>query len=112
MKKRLTGIAFWLGGVTLLILLSGCLSGCSRRIVKQTSPDGAMTEYRESQMFSKTALTGTVLGRETKTTKQLFGQRSSESEAAEEALAVFFNGMQGLFEAGVKAGAKSIVPVP
>lgn len=108
MKKRLTGIIFWLSGATLLILITGC----STRIVDHVSPDGVRTHYRESQLFSKTALTGTVLGRESKTTKQLFGQKSSESEAAEEAMAVFFNGMQGLFEAGVKAGAKSIVPVP
>lgn len=105
MKKR---IEIFLAVATLMILVSGC----SKRIVKHTSPDGAMTEYRESQMFSKTALTGTILGRESKMTKQLFGQKSSESEAAEEALAVFFSGMQGLFEAGVKAGAKQLVPIP
>lgn len=108
MKKQLASILFWLTGATLLLLLSGC----STRIVDHVAPDGVRTHYRESQLFSKTALTGTVLGRESKTTKQLFGQKSSESEAAEEALAVFFNGMQGLFEAGVKAGAKAVIPVP
>lgn len=108
MKKRLAVIVGWLGGAVLLILISGC----STRIVDHVSPDGVRTHYRESQLFSKTALTGTVLGRKSKTTEQLFGQKSSESEAAEEALAVFFNGMQGIFEAGVRAGTKSIVPIP
>lgn len=108
MNNRIAEIMYWLSCATLLFLLSGC----SMRLVKHTTPEGVMTEYREKQMFSKTALVGTVLGRETKTTKQLFGQKSSEAEAAEEALAVFFNGMQGIFEAGVRAGTKSIVPIP
>lgn len=107
-RRRLYGVAFWLSGVVLLILISGC----SKRLVRHTTPDGVMTEYRESQMFSKTALTGTVLGRETKTTKQLFGQKSSESETQTEAIEAWFNGMQGLFESGFKAGVKVVAPVP
>lgn len=105
MKKR---IETFLIGATLLILISGC----STRIVDHVSLDGVRTHYRESQLFSKTALTGTVLGRKSKTTEQLFGQKSSESEAAEEALAVFFNGMQNLFQTGFDAGRKAVIPVP
>lgn len=109
MKKRLTGILFWISGVALLILISGCAT----QSVSQRDENGLFTEYRSTAFFNKTVMTGTVLGKTTRGgTKQLFGQAGSSAETQEEAIRAMFEGLTGLFQAGFDAGRKAVIPVP
>lgn len=85
-------------------------SGCATQSVEQTLQNGAHTKYHTTAFFNKTAMTGTLLGKETAKTKQLFGQSNSAVETQSEAIQAFFEGMQGMFDAGFKAGAKSVAP--
>lgn len=94
------------------IMLIVALTGCATQSVSQRDENGLFTEYRSTAFFNKTVMTGTVLGKTTRGgTKQLFGQAGSSAETQEEAIRAMFEGMTGLFEAGVRAGAKSVVPV-
>jgi len=86
--------------------------GCATQYVEKTAQDGSSTKYHTTAFFNKTAMTGTIVERETKTTKQLFGQKNSTAETQEDAIKAFFDGMQSLIETSFRQGAKSVAPVP
>lgn len=96
----------------ILLFAAVLMAGCATQSVEQTDENGRMTKYRTSALFNKTAMTGTVLDKTTPGgTKQLFGQTASSAETQAEAISALFDGMMGLFNAGVKAGVKTAAPV-
>lgn len=93
-------------------MLIVALTGCATQSVVRRDADGVSTEYHSMAFFNKTAMTGTVLGKKTKATEQLFGQAGSSAETQTESITAFFEGLQGLFQTGFEAGKKSVIPVP
>lgn len=97
--------------IAFLCLLVG--GGCASQRVEKIDKDGHRTTYKTTAFFNKTAFVGVTVDKTTKTTSNLLSVGSYGAEAQGQAILDFLTGLQGLFEAGVKAGAlKAVVPIP
>jgi hypothetical protein len=96
------------------IFLAAILStaGCATQIVDKTDPDGNHTKYQTRAIFNKTAFSNVVVDKKTAKTGLLFGVGAYGAETQGDALAQFVGSLQGLFEAGVKAGMSAAAGKP